>query len=131
MKTTEVIVSQLAAGKTAESVPTELNIVFRPSIQPYMISWLAYDPAKEIAKLSIPVLITQGATDIQATAQDVKSLDAANPSAKVSIIDGMNHVLKNVPGDREKQSASYSDPALPVVPELIDEISRFVNKAKR
>ena len=131
MKTAEVIVSQLAAGKIVESVPPSLNIVFRPSVQPYMISWLAYDPAKEIAKLTIPVLITQGATDIQATAQDVKSLASANPSAKVLIIDGMNHVLKNVPSDKDKQSASYSDPALPVMPELIDQISLFINKAKR
>lgn len=131
MKTSEDIVSQLAAGKSVESAPPALNVVFRRSVQPYMISWLAYDPAKEIAKLRMPVLITQGATDIQATEQDVKLLAAANPSAKISIIDGMNHVLKNVSSDRDKQLASYSDPALPVVPELIDEISRFVNKAKR
>jgi pimeloyl-ACP methyl ester carboxylesterase len=131
MKTSEDIVSRLAAGKFVESVPPSLNVVFRPSVQPYMISWLAYDPAKEIAKLSIPVLITQGATDIQATAQDVKSLASSKPSAKVLIIDGMNHVLKDVPSDTVKQLASYSDPALPVMPELIDEISRFVKKAKR
>lgn len=131
MKTSEAIISQLAAGKTVESVPPALNIVFRRSIQPYMISWLRLDPAKEIAKLSIPVLITQGTTDIQATVQDVKLLAAANLSAKVLMIDGMNHVLKNVSSDSDKQLASYSDPILPVVPELIDEISRFVNKAIR
>jgi pimeloyl-ACP methyl ester carboxylesterase len=96
-----------------------------------MISWLAYDPAKEIAKLRIPVLITQGTTDIQATAQDVKSLASANPSAKVLMINGINHVLKRVSSDRDKQTASYSDPALPVIPELINEICYFVNKAKR
>jgi hypothetical protein len=131
MKTAEDIVSQLAAGKSVERVPPELNVVFRPSVQPYMSSWLRYDPAKEIARLSIPVLITQGTTDIQATVQDVKSLAAAKPSAKVLMINGMNHVLKSVPNDSDKQSASYSDPALPVMPELIDEVSRFINKAKR
>ncbi|HEX9959593.1 MAG TPA: alpha/beta hydrolase [Pyrinomonadaceae bacterium] len=131
MKTSEVIVSRLAEGKSVESVPPELNVVFRPSVQPYMISWLRYDPAREIAGLRIPVLITQGTTDIQATAEDVKLLAAAKPSAKVLMIDGMNHVLKEVSSDRDKQLASYSDPALPVMPELIDEISRFVNKAKR
>ncbi|HEX8367726.1 MAG TPA: hypothetical protein VF604_04090 [Pyrinomonadaceae bacterium] len=30
------------------------------------------------------------------------------------MINGMNHVLKDVPGDKDKQSASYSDPTLPV-----------------
>lgn len=131
MKTSEDIVSQLSAGKPVESVPPALNVVFRRSVQPYMISWLRFDPAKEIAKLRIPVLITQGTTDIQATAQDVKSLAGAYPSAKVLMINGMNHVLKRVPSERDKQLASYSDPTLPVMPELIDEISRFVKKAKR
>jgi pimeloyl-ACP methyl ester carboxylesterase len=131
MQASEAIVSQLTAGKTVASVPPALNVVFRPSVQPYMISWLAYDPAKELAKLSIPVLLTQGTTDIQATARDVKLLAAAQPSAKVLMIEGMNHVLKGVPGDRDKQLASYGDPTLPVMPELIDEISRFVKKAER
>ncbi|HLM02471.1 MAG TPA: hypothetical protein VK400_15575, partial [Pyrinomonadaceae bacterium] len=131
MKTAEDIINQLAAGKTVESVPPPLNTVFRPSVQPYMMSWLRYDPAKEIAKLTIPVLITQGTTDIQATAQDVKLLATASPSAKVLVIEGMNHVLKAVPDDRDKQIASYSDSSLPIMPELVDEISRFVRKARK
>jgi uncharacterized protein len=43
----------------------------------------------------------------------------------------MNHVLKQVSKDGEKQTASYSDPTLPISPALIDEISRFVNKGKK
>jgi fermentation-respiration switch protein FrsA (DUF1100 family) len=131
MKTSEDIIRELSNGRTVESVPPALNVVFRRSVQPYMISWLRYDPAKEVTKLSVPVLITQGATDIQATARDVKLLAAAKPSAKVLMIDGMNHVLKAVPSDRDKQIASYSDPTLPVMPELIEEISGFVKKVKK
>jgi uncharacterized protein len=131
MKSSEDIIKELSAGKTVESVPPALNVVFRRSVQPYMISWLHYDPAKEIAKLTTPVLITQGTTDIQATMQDVKLLAAAKPSAKVLMIEGMNHVFKAVSNDRDKQIASYSDPSLPVMPELFNEISRFVKKAKR
>jgi len=131
VKSAEDILSQLILGKTVESVPPALDVVFRPSVQPYMISWLRFDPAKEIAKLTVPVLITQGTTDIQATAQDFKLLADAKPSAKASLIDGMNHVLKAVSTDLDKQIASYSDPTLPVVPELINEISSFVNNTKR
>lgn len=131
MKTSEEILSQLGAGKTVESVPPTLNTVFRRSVQPYMISWLRYDPAKEITKLAVPVMITQGTTDIQATAQDIKLLAGAKPAAKVLIIEGMNHLLKAVPSDRNKQLASYSDPTLPIVPELINEITLFVNKVKK
>lgn len=131
MKSAEDILKELSSGKAVETVPPALNVIFRRSVQPYMISWLRYDPAKEIAKLNVPVMITQGTTDIQATAQDVKSLAAAKPSATVLMIDGMNHVLKAVTSDKEKQLASYSDSSLPVMPKLIDEISRFVNYAKK
>jgi pimeloyl-ACP methyl ester carboxylesterase len=131
MKSAENILKELSAGRTVETVPPALNVVFRRSVQSYMISWLRYDPAKEIAKLSVPVLITQGTTDIQAMPGDVKLLAAGKPSAKVVEINGMNHVLKAVSSDRDKQLASYGDSTLPVVPELIEEISSFVKKAKK
>jgi hypothetical protein len=128
LKKTEEILEQLAAGKTVGSVPSELNAVFRPSIQPYMISWLRYDPAKELTKLRIPLLIVQGTTDLQVTSGDAKKLADGNPAAKLLFIEGMNHVLKTVPNDRNKQVSSYSDPSLPVAAELISEVSSFVNK---
>ena len=127
VRSADNIVDHLVAGKTVDSVPSELNAVLRPSIQPFMISWLRYDPAKEIAGLNIPVLITQGTTDIHVTRRDVELLSNANPSAKVFLVDGMNHVLKSVSRDREKQVVSYSDPKLPVTPGLIDEIARFIS----
>jgi len=130
LKATEDILDQLAAGKTVASVPPALNMLFRPSVQPYMISWLRYDPAKEITKLHMPVLIAQGTTDIQASPQDPKALAGANPSATLLLIDGMNHVLKTVSSERDKQTASYSDPTLPVAPGLINGISSFIIKAK-
>ncbi len=128
LKKTEEILEQLAAGKTVDSVPSELNLLLRPSIQPYMISWLRYDPAKEIAKLRIPVLIVQGTTDIQVTLEDAERLTDGNPAAKLLLIEGMNHVLKTVPNERNQQVSSYSDPKLPVAPKLVSEISSFVNK---
>jgi len=129
-KSTEEILSQLAAGQTVGTVPSSLNFLFRPSVQPYMISWLHYDPAKEIALLSSPVLIVQGTTDIQVSLQDAKLLSGAKPSAKSVVVDGMNHVLKMVPSDHDKQVASYSDPSLPVAPRLVAELIRFVKSVK-
>lgn len=131
LKATEDILNQLAAGKRVTAVPPELVVIFRPSVQPYLISWLSFDPAKEIAKLSIPVLIIQGTTDIQASMQDFSLLARANPSAKLLLVDGMNHVLKAVPNDRDKQIASYGDPELPIVPNLVSEISSFIKKRAR
>lgn len=131
MKTTEEIMASLVAGKTPDSVPPVLNALFRPSIQPYLISWFRYDPTREIAKLSIPVLIIQGTTDIQVNVQDAKLLAKAKPSARLLMVEGMNHVLKEVPSEMEKQVKSYGDPTLPVVPQIVTEISKFVNKVKR
>ncbi|MFN2511927.1 MAG: alpha/beta hydrolase [Pyrinomonadaceae bacterium] len=128
LKTTEGILDQLVAGKRVESVPSELNYLFRPSVQPYLISWLRYDPSKEITKLRVPVLIAQGTTDIQATMRDAKALAEGNPAAKLLLVDGMNHVLKTVPNERDKQVSSYSDPTLPVTADLITGISKFVHE---
>ena len=130
LKKIEEILEQLAAGETYSSVPPTLNFLFRPSIQPYMISWFRYNPTKEIARLSVPVLVAQGTTDAQVTLQDAKSLAGANPSAKTLVVEGMNHVLKMVPLERDKQVASYCDPTLPVAPRLIGEVSAFVNNIK-
>lgn len=58
------ILDELVKGKTVENVPQMLFSLFRPSVQPYMISWFKYDPQKEIAKLKKLVLIVQGTTDI-------------------------------------------------------------------
>ena len=130
LKTTEEILDQLVAGKTVASVPNELNVLFRPSVQPYMISWLRYDPSKEISKLRMPVLIVQGTTDMQVRVADAKRLADGNPGAQLLLIDGMNHVLKTVPNEQDKQVSSYSDPSLPVTPDLISGISNFVNKIR-
>ncbi len=131
MTKTEAIVADINAGKIPDGVPAELNTLFRPSVLPYMLSWLRFDPAQEIAKLKIPVLIAQGTTDIQVTVGDAKLLSKADAAATLVIIDGMNHVLKMVPDDPQKQAASYSDPTLQIAPELVTEIVKFVKKAKR
>lgn len=129
MKQIEDIIESLNEGHTVESVPDSLRALFRPSVQPYLISWFKYDPAREIAKLKMPVLILQGTTDIQIRVDDAKRLAKANPAAKLVLVDGMNHVLKEVPADRQKQVASYGDPSLPVAPQVVDEIAALVKQA--
>jgi pimeloyl-ACP methyl ester carboxylesterase len=121
----------LVAGKTADSVSPALAALFRPSVQPYIISWFRYDPSVELRKLGVPVLIAQGTTDIQVAVKDARLLAAADPKATLVIIDGMNHVLKMVPADQAAQVKSYSDPALPVAPQLIAAITTFVSGVRR
>ena len=58
------ILDELVAGQTVTDVPKDLMALYRPSVQPYLISWFKYDPAREIVALEIPVLIVQGTTDL-------------------------------------------------------------------
>jgi pimeloyl-ACP methyl ester carboxylesterase len=121
----------MLAGHTVDSVPPPLAALFRPSVQPYMISWLRVDPQVEIARLEIPVLIVQGTLDAQVMVSDAQDLAKAQPKAKVLMIDGMNHVFKRVPADRASQQNSYSDPSIPAAPELIEGITAFVKSVPR
>ena len=121
------ILAQLQRGELVESPPPELYILFRPSVQPYFISWLQYDPAEEIARLQVPALIIQGSTDIQISMGDAERLAAAYESAELVVIESMNHVLKKVSGNLQEQIGSYSDPDLPVMPELVDRIASFIH----
>jgi len=122
------ILDELVAGRMVEDVPAELAGEFRPSVQPYVISMFNYDPTKEIASLEMPVMIVQGTTDIQVSVEDAKRLAAANKNAQLSIINEMNHVMKHATTQTEQQAA-YTDPSLPLVPKLLDEMTVFLDQA--
>ncbi len=116
----------LKEGKLLTNSDPALAALFRPSIQPYMINWMKYNPAQEIAKLKMHVMIAQGDNDIQVIIGNAFELSDASPNSLLKIIKGMNHVLKHSEIDREKNMATYSDPTLPVAPELIKEIVNFI-----
>ena len=120
------ILDELIAGRTVSNVPKDLAALYRPSVQPYMISWFKYAPVREIAALQVPVLIVQGTTDLQITVDDAKRLASANKNAKIRLIDGMNHVLKHATLPAEQQAA-YTDPSLPIKSQAVEEIARFLN----
>lgn len=120
------IIDQLAQGQTVSDVPQILNFLFRPSVQPYLISYMKYDPQVEIAKLEIPVLIIQGTTDIQVSLDDARRLAEANPEATLKTIEGMSHVLKAGEADRMKNLATYNQPGLPIMPEVVEVIVDFI-----
>lgn len=125
---TSAIMDSLLQGKTVANVDPSLNILFRPSVQPYLISWFKYDPQTEIKKLKIPVLIIQGTSDIQVTENDAKLLAAAKPEAKLVMIEKMNHIFRNVDGGREENIATYSNPSLPVSEKLVEAITKFIER---
>ena len=122
----EAILSSLEKGQPAADVPMPLASLYRPSVQPYLISWFRYTPTDEFKKLRMPCLIVQGDTDIQVPVSEARALKDAKPDAELQIIQGMNHVLKTVPANQVQQLASYGDPKLPLAPKLCKSVARFL-----
>ena len=126
----DAIAAQLQRGHRVDDVPDELQPLYRASVQPYLISWFRYDPAGELAKLSIPVAIVQGDADVQVTVGDATLLSSANPKATLLIVPGMSHTLKHVAGTTQAdQTPAYSDPALPIDPAVVQAIVDLVARA--
>lgn len=120
------IIDKLNEGKSVDNVTPALYALFRPSVQPYMISWFKYDPSKEISKLHIPILIIQGANDIQVSVSDAELLAKANSHAEKWMIGGMNHIFKMVEVAQQQNLASYNQPDLPIADKLVERIVSFI-----
>ncbi|WP_052131549.1 alpha/beta hydrolase [Planococcus sp. CAU13] len=125
MNEAQQIIGQLKEGEQVATVSPEYQSVFRPSVQPYMISWLAFNPQEEVAALEIPVLIIGSTADSQVTVSDEESLNAAHPESELLIIKDMNHVLKTV-ADESENEADYSNPHLPLEGGLMEGIVWFL-----
>ncbi|MBD3834453.1 alpha/beta hydrolase [Brevundimonas bullata] len=124
------VLSELEAGRTVADPPAELAALFRPSVQPYLISWLTLDPAQLAAAYDGPIFIGQGTTDIQVNLADAEAIKAAQPRADLVVWDDVNHVLKTAPADRAANVASYMDPALPLAPGVVEAVADFVLKRR-
>lgn len=124
------ILDSLEMGHEVHDVPQILESMFRKSVQPYLISWFQYDPRKEIQKLNCPVLILQGTCDIQVPVEDATNLFNAAKHAQIEIIKNMSHVLKDSGPDCKNGMKGYYDPAIPLAPGLVEQISAFVKHQK-
>lgn len=119
------IIAQLKSGKTCEVTNNSLKSIFRSSAQPYLISWMKYEPEKMIAQLQIPVMILQGTQDLQVTVSNAENLKKAQPKAKYYLIEGMNHVLKYGGTDPASNMATYNQPELPIDSDLCSAMIQF------
>ncbi|PKM02107.1 MAG: alpha/beta hydrolase, partial [Gammaproteobacteria bacterium HGW-Gammaproteobacteria-7] len=79
LATSQFLIDELKAGRTHAEVPEPLQVLFRPSVQPYLISLFAYDPAAAFAAVDVPALILQGRHDIQVGVEDAEALQRAKP----------------------------------------------------
>ncbi len=118
----------LRRGEPIEFVPPGFyQALLRKTVQPYLVSWMKFTPAEEIAKLKIPVLIIQGTSDIQVDTTEAYALAAAKKGSKLVIIQNMNHVLKDLPSrDILDNQFSYADPGFLLSRKLAPAIASFI-----
>ncbi|MFD0793560.1 alpha/beta fold hydrolase [Mucilaginibacter litoreus] len=126
----KTMLDSLKKGKFTDNIDPKIYAVARPDIQPYLMSWFRYVPGKELKKAKVPVLLLQGATDLQVPVSDAEALKKAKSDAQLVIIPNMNHVLKEAPADRDQNLATYTKPDLPLKPELVTSIVTFVKGLK-
>jgi uncharacterized protein len=122
------IIEALAKGQRVPDVSTPNMPLFRPSVQPFLMSFMAIDPAAEFSRLTVPALIVQGARDIQVRTTDYEALRKARPDATALLLPEANHMFTHAPADlsdRAAQIKSY-DRNAPLVPDLIPALVSFI-----
>ena len=117
----------LEAGRTTANIPG-LEALFRPSVQPYLISYLTKDPVALIAAYDRPVLLGHGSHDVQVTPDNTDRLAAAQPNAQRVIFEGANHVLRQAPADRPGNMATYGNAGIPLDPAVVPVVAEFILK---
>lgn len=125
------ILDELVLGRGVTDVPAELRSLLAPEAQPYLISWMRYDPAQEFAKTRMPALVVQGTTDLQTSLADAELLAQARPDARKLVVEEMNHMLKPASLDAQSQSRAYGDPNLQVKTEVVGALRELVDAAAR
>ncbi|SDR65743.1 alpha/beta hydrolase [Gramella sp. MAR_2010_147] len=115
-------------GSTKNDNPM-LASIFAPYVQPFIKSWVAYQPSEEIKKLDIPILILNGTFDIQTESKEAEMLHNATENSKLVLLENMNHIFRKVDSkDRLVNTKSYNEPGRPLHPDLIPVITEFIKE---
>ena len=122
------IVGKIKNGQNVSDIPQPLMSVFNKDVQPFMASWMQYEPTEVLSKLTIPILIINGSKDLQVSTEEAQRLAKSNDGAKLIIIDGMNHVLFIIEGDDLENSKSYNEPFRKISEELVEAIQDFIHQ---
>jgi pimeloyl-ACP methyl ester carboxylesterase len=121
MAKAHAIVAELVAGRRVDNPDPALGALFRASIQPFMISVFARDPAHELATCGAPALIIGGGRDVQITRADFDALVSARPDAESAWFPDMGHSLTD-------ETSTPPDVAQPLTTGLVETITAFITR---
>ena len=122
-------IDSLQQGKNVANDLMGLESLFRPSVQPFLKTWMALNPAKEIKKLKCPILIVNGTHDLQVSEKNALALNKANSNSKLVLVPNMNHLLTEIESEKaEDNYASYQNPTLSISKKMMDEVILFILK---
>ncbi|MCA1020745.1 alpha/beta hydrolase [Halobacillus litoralis] len=123
------VLEKLRDGEDAGKVSPPLQSLFASDLQPFLRSWMSYDPADQIRELDVPVLLVNGTHDVQISVEEAERLKEAGPDSQLLLVEGMNHVLKEAPEDREGNLETYTDPDLPLPETLTEPLITFLQNS--
>ena len=116
------------SGKTlVKSKP--LEGLFNERNQPFIVNWMSYNPAEELTKVTVPILIINGKHDVQVGTEEAVSLAEVSGTEPL-IIDSMNHIFRNAPAEFYTNIATYSDLELPINKQFISAVVNFISECE-
>jgi pimeloyl-ACP methyl ester carboxylesterase len=121
--------AQYLRGEPPTDVPKGLEVLFVPMNQGFMRSFAELDPPAAMRAVRQPVLIVQGGRDLQVTPRDAELLKSSRPAATLVVVPLANHVLKQAADTTlAGQMPTYQNPAVPIMPEVVNAIADWVLK---
>ena len=132
MATATNIMKRIKRGETVpvESIPQELISLFHPSVQRFLCSSMAFDPAELMSRVEQPTLIISGGRDIQVSKSNAERLIAKAKNGTHRHFEQMTHILKDADtNDRIQQLLGvYTNANLALTEGVSDAILDFVKR---
>lgn len=122
----ERVLVSLETGKEPGAIKPPIDQIFRASVQPFMRSVLTLDPVPLAAVQAAPMLVIGGGADLQIGRFDFDPLAGARPGIKSHWEARLTHTMKETIDDDPAQLKTYTDPSLPVMPVVIEQITAFL-----
>lgn len=131
MVTATTLIQRIKRGEEVaiESIPQELISIFHPSVQKFLCSSMAFDPAELISRVEQPVFIVSGGRDIQVTKENAAQLLLRAKHATHIHFENMTHILKDADtSDRiEQVMGVYTNSNLALTEGLGEAVVNFIN----